>query len=115
MEFLIVGIIGIIIALIINFFVAGEFANIAEMKGYHGNVYFWFTFLFGIAGMLMVVALPIVSEEEVANPIELQKEESKPSIIVSHAPVASDEWKCTCGRIHKNYETSCVCGTTRSE
>ena len=36
-----------------------------------------------------------------------------PSIIVPEAK--EDEWKCTCGKIHKKYETSCVCGTTRVE
>ena len=48
----------IFIILIINFFVATEFSSIAEEKGYESKSYFWYTFLLGIVGMLMVIALP---------------------------------------------------------
>lgn len=27
----------------------------------------------------------------------------------------ADEWKCTCGRIHKKYESSCVCGAAKTQ
>ena len=27
----------------------------------------------------------------------------------------ADEWKCTCGKIHKNFESSCICGMTKQE
>ena len=40
---------------------------------------------------------------------------SAPSIIKPKESASVDEWKCTCGRIHKNYETSCVCGMTKAE
>ena len=30
-------------------------------------------------------------------------------------PAAAAEWKCTCGKIHKNYESSCICGVTKFE
>lgn len=39
-------------------FVAGTFSDIAADKGHTERRYFWCTFFFGIAGMLMVVALP---------------------------------------------------------
>ena len=51
-------ILGIIIAIAIDYIIAKQFAAIAEMKGHNGDTYFWFTFIFGIIGMLMVVALP---------------------------------------------------------
>ncbi len=51
-------VLGIIIALIINVVIANKFVEIADMKGHHGSDYFWFVFLFGIIGMLMVIALP---------------------------------------------------------
>ena len=54
--------VGIIIVIMIAYGIAQEFARIAEMKGHDGKPYFWFTFLFGIAGMLMVIALPTKSE-----------------------------------------------------
>jgi hypothetical protein len=30
-------------------------------------------------------------------------------------PAAADDWKCTCGKIHKNYESSCACGVAKHE
>lgn len=39
-------------------FAAKEFQHIAEMKGYDGSKYFWWTLFFTFAGMLMVIALP---------------------------------------------------------
>lgn len=27
----------------------------------------------------------------------------------------ADEWKCTCGKIHRNFESSCICGMTKQE
>ena len=49
-------IIGIIVVLIIYWLSAKEFETIARMKGHQG--YFWWCFFLGIAGWLMVVALP---------------------------------------------------------
>ena len=51
-------VIGLIIGLLVLFFAAGEFQSIAEMKGHEGKKFFWWTFLAGPIGMLMVVALP---------------------------------------------------------
>lgn len=48
----------VIISLVICFFAAIEFASIAREKGYEDSKYFWCTFLLGIIGMLMVIALP---------------------------------------------------------
>jgi hypothetical protein len=51
-------VIGLIIGLLVLFFAAGEFREIAEKKGHEGKKYFWWTFLTGFVGMLMVIALP---------------------------------------------------------
>jgi len=48
----------IIFGIIFSIVIAAQFSNIAREKGHSGGKYFLFTFLFGIAGMLMVVALP---------------------------------------------------------
>ena len=96
---------GIIIALIIDYVIAKKFEEIAEMKGHEGSTYFWFTFFFGTVGMLMVIALPEVVIEE--KPVQ--------SLIEPKKTVGPDEWKCTCGKIHKEYETSCICGVTKRE
>ena len=52
------GVILGIIWLIIWFVIATEFAAIASEKGYDDSKYLWYTFLLGIAGMLLVIALP---------------------------------------------------------
>ena len=49
---------GIVIVLIIDYVIAKKIEEIAEMKGHKGGTYFWFTFIFGAVGMLMVIALP---------------------------------------------------------
>ncbi len=48
----------IIVLLVIDYFAADEFQHIAEMKGHKERKYFWWAFLGGPIGMLMVVALP---------------------------------------------------------
>ena len=93
------------VCLFINGIVAGKFKEIAEMKGHDGGPYFWFTFIFGFVGMLMVIALPEIEVEET----------HKQSIIKPKDAVGIGEWKCTCGKIHKDYEMSCVCGVTKAE
>ena len=44
--------------LVVWYFLAKEFYAIAQEKGYDDRKYFWWSFLFGIAGCLLVVALP---------------------------------------------------------
>ena len=51
------------ICLVAMYLIAKKFSEIAEMKGHDGDIYFWFTFFFGICGMLMVVALPDKSKD----------------------------------------------------
>jgi hypothetical protein len=48
----------LIVAVVVDYFVAMEFRNIAAMKGYDESKYFWYSFLLNVAGYLMVVALP---------------------------------------------------------
>ena len=57
-------IVGIIIVLLIDYFVAQEFEAIAVLKGYYGKPYFWWTFFLGIVGMLMVIALPNIKNDD---------------------------------------------------
>ncbi len=49
---------GAIIVIVVAACAANEFSSIAEMKGFSGKKYFWWSFLLGPIGMLMVVALP---------------------------------------------------------
>ena len=67
--------VGIIIVLVIDYIIAKQFEDIAEMKGHVGSTYFWFTFIFGIVGMLMVIALPIQTKSEACKTTTLPPQE----------------------------------------
>ena len=49
---------GAILVIVLWYFVGKEFQRIAAMKGHEETRYFWWTFLLGPVGMMMVVALP---------------------------------------------------------
>lgn len=55
---------GLLIYLFIAWLIAQEFQEIAFKKGYSDKKYFWYSFLFGIAGYLMIAALPVRKTEE---------------------------------------------------
>lgn len=48
-----------IIFLVVDYYVAKAFQEIAEMKGYSDSKYFWYCFWLGFVGYLMVIALPM--------------------------------------------------------
>lgn len=48
----------VILIVIISYFIASEMQDIAVRKGYESKCYFWFSFLFGLPGWIMVAALP---------------------------------------------------------
>lgn len=64
-------VLGAIAVIVLWYFVAKEFQRIAAMKGHDEARYFWWTFLLGPVGMLMVVALP----QKAAEPEEVQSDE----------------------------------------
>lgn len=47
-----------LIILAIHYVIAKKFSEIVYMKGCYDSSYFWYCFLLGIVGYLMVVALP---------------------------------------------------------
>ena len=51
-------IIAALIALWINYLLAGEFYTAALAKGYPHKKYFWICFFLGVIGYLLVIALP---------------------------------------------------------
>ena len=60
---------GVIAVLIVYGIAASKFEKIAVMKGHSG--YFWYCFFLGIAGWLMVIALPDrTSKDELADSAE---------------------------------------------
>ena len=59
MDDVIIVLIIVGIILFLNYLLAKEFYVIAEMKGYeYHKKYFWYCFIFGWIGYLMVIALP---------------------------------------------------------
>ena len=88
----------LIIALVIDYIIAKKFADIAEMKGHEGSTYFWFTFIFGLVGMLMVIALPNAKGVVIKNmPTVLSSQTS--TIISQKEKTASNgntthSWRC---------------------
>lgn len=43
------------------------------------------------------------------------KRDTVESIIVSSRQPSAGEWKCSCGKVHPKYVSSCSCGKSRSE
>ena len=85
------------IILIIDYIVAKKFAEIAEMKGHEGSTYFWFTFLLGLVGMLMVFALPdkksVIAENKPIEPsVILRNSASEKEKVVP--PITVHKWLC---------------------
>ena len=52
----------VLVGLVISYVLSEEFMEIASNKGYYNRKYFWYCFLFGIAGYLIVIALPAKEE-----------------------------------------------------
>jgi len=48
----------LVLVLLLTLAVSFKFAEIAEMKGYDRSTYFWWCFLCGLPGLLVVIALP---------------------------------------------------------
>ena len=76
-----------VIYLVVWYYISVEFAKAAEEKGFGFSKYFWYTFVFGLAGILLIIALP--NRRLVAAIHELRTEkEGKPAAPVGgEAPV----------------------------
>ena len=90
----------IVIALIIDYVIAKKFEEIAEMKGHYGNTYFWFTFIFGLIGMLMVIALPNTKAITIKNLPDKQVPLAPKNEVVAPVQRATHSWRCdNCGKM----------------
>lgn len=65
----------LIVIIVISLILANEFYSIAKIKGYTQAKYFWYCFLFGIFGYLLIIALP--------NRIKNLNDDNKKNIIQS--------------------------------
>ena len=119
------------VALLINYIIANAFQRIAEDKGYPERSYFLFCFFLGVAGYIMVCALPDRAKVEYhyqgenrtvntsATPavpsVQKQKPVTNPTRNTPTPPKAST-WICgNCGASNStNYSQCKKCGSFRS-
>ena len=90
-----------LVALVISGVVAEEFYIAACCKGHEERKYFWYCFLLGIIGYLLVVALPDISSNSTG-------------ICSGNAESDKGFWRCkNCGRQNLNHIGTCACGQSK--
>ena len=65
MEFLVF--LGIVAGLVVDYLIANEFRKIAVDKGYSHMKYFWIAFLLGVAGYILIAAMPDRNAQRLNN------------------------------------------------
>lgn len=88
-------IIGIIVQAVIFGFAT---KIVIRNKGYYEN-WFWWGFFFGIIALLVASSKPENHEFDEVN----------------SAPAQAAGWKCTCGKEHPTYVSSCSCGISKND
>jgi len=110
--------------LVIDWLISEEFYTVAYNKGFGERRYFWYCFLFGIVGYLLVIALPTLDDEEKSKRIGgvntsfinsgYSYSESNGQISGHKTTAAQGCWKCKkCGRDVPNYAGTCACGQSK--
>lgn len=67
------------LVLALNYIIAKAFADVATDKGYTESKYFWYCFLFSVAGYLLVVALPSKEQTKKSEKSDFQLDGFKES------------------------------------
>ena len=121
------------IAILINIFIASKFSTIAEEKGHDGSTYFWWCFILGMIGYIMVAALPDYHSRKSNTDDKSKNTSTNKSSNVSNnkldlksisnkyyaprgskANVSSNTWICTdCKRANPGYTGTCACGKSK--
>lgn len=52
------------VVLCVDYFIANEFYEVAVLKGYSKEKYYWLCFCFTVVGYLLVIALPTKIDKE---------------------------------------------------
>ena len=111
----------IVVALLINYFITCKFCDIASDKGHDGSKYFWWCFLLGTVGYIMVAALPDLNLYQYPDATQnhytqAYTSSTRPSDPADWStPPPAGKWRCTCGRINANYVSSCSCGVNKRD
>ena len=107
---------GILIAIAVSYFLANCFYDIACEKGFEERKYFWISFLLGISGYLLVIALPDRKDRlEQTMPGE-PPHGRRPSVRPSQPDAPADHWYCSkCGAQNPYDVIRCKCGTPKSD
>ena len=98
---------------------------VIENKGYDDN-WFWWGFFFGLIAVLVACTKPKIGyssySSQPSQPTHTSYQTSYGSNLSNAADKVHNEqilaaggWKCSCGRVHASYVSSCSCGKSKSE
>lgn len=108
------GIIFYIIVILINACIWGLATfTINSNKGYYNNG-FWWGFWLGIFGLLVVLCKP-ESHGYYYSPNREPERKDRLQPVTGPQTVPAGGWKCSCGRAHAAYVSSCPCGVSKAE
>lgn len=82
---------------------------IQDSKGY-SETGFWWGFWLGWIGIIVVACKPNINEYYYSR-----RSGNGPSPVVTSATVPQGGWRCSCGRTHAGYVSSCVCGLNKNQ
>ncbi len=87
--------------------------TINSNKGYYNNG-FWWGFFLGIFGLLVVLCKP-ESHGYYYSPNKEPERKNRLQPVTGPQTVPAGGWKCSCGRAHAAYVSSCPCGITKAD
>lgn len=82
---------------------------IQDSKGYSESG-FWWGFWLGWIGIIVVACKPNLNDYYYSH-----RSGSGSSPMITSATVPQGGWRCSCGRTHASYVSSCVCGLNKNQ
>ena len=85
-------------------------------KGYEEN-WFWWGFFFGLIAFIVACVRPREMDYTEFNSYMNYKKtlDQAADEVRNEQTLAEGGWKCTCGKVHASYVSSCVCGTNKRQ
>ena len=81
-------------------------------KGYWTNG-FWWGFWLGWIGLIVVLCKSDNNYVYYSSSVDKHFPADQPHPAIASQPVPAGGWRCTCGRVHAAYVTSCTCGNSK--